>query len=286
MNRLLSLFYLLPFCACSQYGVLNLVTPLPSSINECSGMYSYEGQTFWMLEDGGNSAKLREVDTLGAIVRTLEVEEIKNNDWEALTADAQGNLYIGDFGNNKNEREDLAIYKISDPRALKGKRATAEAIRFYYPDQKDFPPKKKGLFFDAEAFVHQGSYLYVITKNRSSASDGVATVYRIPDSPGYYAAEIVARLSLCDDPRTCQVTDAALSPDGTRLVLLGYGKLWVYETSDLSSLGNLEGREIDLKANTQLEAVCFASDSLLYLTDERSLGRGGNLYRLPLPVSE
>ncbi len=286
MNRILSLLYLLPLWGCSQFGALDRVTPLPRFLSETSGMYSYNSHTFWVLEDGGNAPLLRELDTLGTILRTLKVTQAENEDWEALTADSLGNLYVGDFGNNNNDREDLVIYRLPDPRALTGKQVKAEAIRFYYPDQKAFPPKKNEMFFDAEALFHHGSYLYVVTKNRARPSDGVATVYRIPDRPGIYPAEKVARLSLCDDPRTCQVTDAALSPDGSRLVLLGYGKLWVYESFDLASLGRLEGREIDLRANTQLEAICFASDSLLYLADERSLGRGGNLYRLPLPLPE
>lgn len=286
MNRVLSLLCLLPLWGCSQFGILERVAPLPRFINECSGMYSYNGQTFWVLEDGGNAPRLRELDTLGTIIRTLEIDQAENEDWEALTADSLGNLYIGDFGNNKNDRRDLAIYRIPNPATVEGEHATAETIRFHYPDQKAFPPKKDGLFYDAEALFHQNGFLYVVTKNRARPSDGVARVYRIPDRPGSYAAELVGQLRLCDDPRTCQVTDAALSPDGSRLALLGYGKLWVYETSALGGPGTPEGRQTELRANTQLEAVCFANDSLLYLADERSLGRGGNLYRLPLPRPE
>ena len=286
MKPLLLLPYLLPLWGCSQFGVLDSVTPLPRSVDECSGIYSYNGSTFWALEDGGNSNKRRERDTLGNILRSLEVDGVKNNDWEALTADTLGNLYIGDFGNNKNERTDLAIYRVPDPRALSEDQTTVQVIGFSYPDQKAFPPKKKGLFFDAEAFFYHGGFLYIITKNRARESDGTATVYRVPDQPGNYMAEIVARIRLCDDSRTCQVTDAALSPDGSRLVLLGYGKLWVYEPFSIDGLGRQQGRLIDLQTNTQLESVCFATDTLLLLADERSLGRGGNLYRMPLPRPE
>jgi sugar lactone lactonase YvrE len=35
-----------------------------------------------------------------------------NIDWEDITKDKDGNLYVGDFGNNDNERKDLCIYKI------------------------------------------------------------------------------------------------------------------------------------------------------------------------------
>ena len=283
MNRTLLLLCLFPFWGCSQFGRLDRLAPLPRSINECSGMVSLDGQTVWVLEDGGNSSKLRKLDTRGEVLRNLDIEDAKNEDWEALTTDNRGNLYIGDFGNNNNERKDLVVYRMPLPKSAGQESVKAERIDFSYPDQLKFPPKKAGRNFDVEAFFHFGDSLYLITKNRADPFDGTATVYRLPDQPGQYQAETVARLRLCDDARTCIITDAALSPKGDRLVLLTYGKLFVYEAFSPSRLGQQEGRMIELQTNTQLEAVCFASDTLLYLADERSLGRGGNLYRLPLP---
>ncbi len=283
MKRLLLLLCLSPFWGCSQFGILDSMAPLPRTINECSGMVSYNGESVWVLEDGGNADKLRELDKSGQVLKTLEVKNAKNIDWEALTTDATGNMYIGDFGNNENRRQDLVVYRLPNPETAWGDSIRAEKIHFSYPDQSKFPPKKAKRNFDVEAFFHFGDSLYLITKNRAEPFDGTATVYRIPDVPGEYQAQTVARLSLCDDARTCIVTDAALSPKGDRLVLLTYGKLFVYEAFSPSRLGEQKGRMIELQTNTQLEAVCFASDTLLYLADERSIGRGGNLYRLPLP---
>lgn len=286
MKRLLLLLCLPVLGGCSQFGILERMGPLPRSINECSGMVPAGQGAVWVLEDGGNAAKLRKLDPQGQLLTSLEVENAENEDWEALTADDQGYLYIGDFGNNTNERKDLVIYRVPDPDRGVAQTLEAEAIAFRYPDQDRFPPKRAGMKFDAEAFFHHGDSLYLITKNRAVPFDGTATVYRIPDQPGEYRAEIVARLKLCGDARTCQVTDAALSPKGDRLVLLSYGKLFVYEAFSPSRLGDQQGRVIELRTNTQLEAVCFAADTLLYLADERSLRRGGNLYRLPLPRPE
>ncbi|WP_369828775.1 hypothetical protein [Flavobacterium sp. 1] len=62
-------------------------------------------------------------------------------------------MYIGDFGNNDNTRKDLAIYKI-DQSNLQGESANvAYTISFDYPEQTEFPPKKKDLMFDVEAFL-------------------------------------------------------------------------------------------------------------------------------------
>ena len=183
-------------------------------------------------------------------------------------------------------RKDLVVYRLPYPKTDQQESVQADTISFSYPDQRKFPPKKEDRNFDSEAFFHYRDSLYLITKNRARPFDGTATVYRIPDVPGTYQAETVAQLSLCDDARTCIVTDAALSPKGDRLVLLTYGKLFVYESFSPSRLRVQKGRMIELETNTQLESVCFASDTLLFLADERSLGRGGNLYRLPLPRPE
>ena len=269
--------------SCTQYGQLEYVCRLPGPINEASGMITYDGKTVWIVEDSSNPDKIREVDSTGNLVREFKVDHARNTDWEAMTRDSLDRVYIGDFGNNQNYRDDLVIYRLPDHRSEPGDKIDAEAIRFTYPDQKKFPPKKKGRFFDAEALFHQGGHLYIVTKNRAVPFNGMATVYRVPDQPGEYEAEIFARIPICDDRRACQVTDAALSPSGNRLVLLGYGYLWVYE--NFARTGFEEPpRKISLRTNTQLEGICFVTETLVYLADERSVGRGGNLYSFPLPI--
>ncbi len=269
--------------SCTQYGQLDYLCRLPGGINEASGMITFDGKTVWIIEDGSNPDDIREVDTTGNLIREFEVKSARNKDWEAITKDTSGNIYIGDFGNNQNFRDDLVIYRLPDPRVEKGDKIDAAAIRFSYEDQTEFPPEYDSLFYDAEAMFHQGESLYIISKNRSRPFDGKATVYRVPDRPGEYRAQVFARIEICGDRRACQVTDAALSPSGKRLALLGYGYIWVYETFDKDGF-NGTPRKLALKTNTQLEGICFASETLVYLTDERSVGRGGNMYSFPLPL--
>ncbi len=280
--HLLLLTSLLCF-SCAQYGQLQHLTPLPKGLNEVSGMITFSGRSVWVVEDSSNPDKIREVDTLGRILSSFEVSEAKNRDWEALTKDREGHVYIGDIGNNSNKRKKLKIYILPDPRKEKGDKIKAETISFSYPEQREFPPPKAALRFDAEALFHHEGFLYIVTKNRSHPFDGTADVYRIPDLPGTYLAEKLGSISLCEDRKSCQVTDAALSPSGDRLVLLGYGTLWVYEAFTPANLVRQKPRQIPLGANTQLEAICFVGEQLLYLADEKRAGTGANLYAFPLP---
>ena len=269
-------------CGCVRYGQLKSSATLPKKLNECSGMTTLDGETLWVIEDGGNADNLYGIDTRGEIVATFEVSNAKNKDWEALCSDREGNLYIGDFGNNKSQRKDLVIHKLPNPHVEKGDKIPAKQIRFRYPDQQAFPPEFADRRFDAEAFFHDGDSLYVITKNQSDPFDGTAHVYIVPDQPGEYTARKVLQFSTCDDRSSCRVTDAALSPDGKRLVLLGYGKLWIFNDFDKKKFGKGPDRTIDLGATTQLEAICFVRNDLLYLADERVMRAGGNLYAFPL----
>jgi hypothetical protein len=274
---------LLISAGCARTGILKPGADLPRRLNEVSGMTSVDGEVLWVIEDGGNPDRIFALDTLGNLLRSLEVKQAKNNDWEALCSDLDGQVYIGDFGNNRSERTNLAIYKLPNPSIEKGDTITAQEIRFRYPDQEAFPPPFSGRRFDAEAFFHFEGRLYVVTKNQSDPFDGTATVYSVPDQPGEYVAVKEAEFSTCPQRSSCRVTDAALSPDGERLVLLGYGKMWVFEDFRTKRFSGGPDRTLDLGLNTQLEAICFLEEDLLYLADERKMRFGGRLYPFRLP---
>ena len=283
MQLLIGLLSVLFLAGCQPQDTLKATANLPKRINECSGMTTLDGKILWIIEDGGNKDVLYGVDLEGNLQKEFEVSNAKNKDWEALSKDSLGNLYIGDFGNNGNKRKDLAIYKLPNPTIEKGAKIPAEKIHFKYPDQKGFPPPFANRRFDGEALFHHENRLYIITKNQSDPFDGRAHVYSIPDTAGTYVARKELEFATCDTRSSCRVTDAALSPDGNRLVLLGYGTLWVFEDFRKKKFGKGPTNRIDLGASTQLEAVCFINNQLVYLADERLFQSGGKLYRFPLP---
>ena len=53
--------------------------------------------TFWVHNDGGNKAELFEIDRKGKLLTTLPLPKAKNIDWEEITRDEKGNIYVGDF---------------------------------------------------------------------------------------------------------------------------------------------------------------------------------------------
>lgn len=280
---LLLSFLTITLCCCQNSGKLQVLADLPSSLKENSGLAYYGGEHVWAVEDSGGKDDIYAVNFKGKIKKSFDVKNVENEDWEDLTTDLDGNLYIGDFGNNQNYRQDLVIYKLPNPENEKGDKIEAKRIQFDYPEQIAFPPKRTALNFDAEAFFHWENSLYIITKNRTRPYTGKALIYKVPDREGTHKAKLVAEFNTCDDQNSCSITSADISSDGKRIVLLSYGRLWMITdfTFDDFSKGNT--KVIDLGLRTQLEAVCFKDDATILLSDERSHTMGGNLYTFRLP---
>jgi len=267
---------------CANIGKLTYITKLPKNLGENSGIVSIKDSTIWLIEDRGNNDEIYKVGFNGKLTRKLKVKNAKNHDWEDLAQDKEGNIFIGDFGNNSNNRKDLVIYKIPNPEFEKGEKINAEKIKFNYPDQKDFPPVVAELNYDAEAFFYHKGFLYVITKNRTIPFSGQAFIYKIPAEPGEHSAELVGKFVTCKQDVICQVTAADISQDGSTIAVLSYGKLFLFTGFKWDDFSKSKMKTINLEVNTQLESICFLNNHTLLFSDEERGDTGGNLYSLKL----
>ncbi len=256
--------------------------PFPKDLKEVSGMHLDRNNLLWVVEDSGNKNQLYALDQQGKLQKTVEITNALNTDWEDLTYDANDNLYIGDFGNNDNERQNLKILKINAADLADKTAITAEEIEFYYPEQQGFPPKKTQLLYDAEAFFVLGDSFYVFTKNRSKGFDGTSLVYKIPNRVGRHAAQLIGAFKTCGIYQQCAVTSAAISPDLKTIAVLTQGKIWLIENfkkDDILS-GNISS--YDLKELTQKESILFENNQTLLLSDEAKKKTGGQVYRVTI----
>ena len=238
---------------------------LPKEVSESSGLAVLAPGKYLTHNDAGNKPNLYLLNAQGKLEGTITLK-LPNVDWEDLTQDRSGNIYIADTGNNNNDRKQLAVYKLNPEQPEK-----VQAIRFTYEDQKKFPPPKKERNFDSEAIFWYGGYLYLISKDRGQSQ--TAKVYRLPDQPGTHQAELIGSRRL-----NAQITGAAISEDGKLVALLSEEKLHLFR--DFNSVDRFyEGKyeERPLEGTGQTEAVAFEDDDTLILTSE-----GGNLYRYQL----
>ena len=262
---------------------LKEIFAFPEQLDEISGIETTtKSKAIWALQDSGNEAELYALDLNGKISHTLAIGNAGNIDWEDLSSDPQGNLYIGDFGNNHNVRENLCIYKINAKDLAKAETDYAAKIDFYYPEQQYFPPLKKERFYDAEAFFYFQNHFYIFTKNRAVPYEGSTLLYRVENKPGRHAAKFLGKFLTCNSFRKCAITSADISPDGKKVVLLSGAKIWILENFKGDAFFSGDSREVNLKHFSQKEGVCFKGNSKLYIADERDKKSGGNLYSFDL----
>ncbi len=242
---------------------------------------------FWTHNDSGDEARLFAVTADGQLLGEYAIEGATAIDWEAITTDASGRLYVADFGNNFNDRRDLVIYVVAEPDVEIGRAASTGAfpvervIPFHYPDQNQFPDNDR-LNFDAEAIFWAEGRLYILTKHRS---DLRTTLYRLDDSSPTDSVALVRldSFEVGGDPRRYggRVTGADLSTDGQYLAVLCYHAVFIFErpeSGDNYLSRTLNRIELSQESTGQVEAIAWDGNALL-LTNE-----AGMIYRIEQPL--
>ena len=265
------------FSSCCATGRAKKRFKLPAALREVSGLYIQNDSSFWWLNDGGNPAILYQTNPCGKETKRIAFEDLHNKDWEDLSQDEQGNIYIGDFGNNANTRKDLRIY-IFNP-----KEESLDSILFHYPDQKHFPPRPKFRNFDMEAFFwHQGK-LHLFSKNKLGHGNYYCKHYTLEARAGTQTAQLLDSIYL---PKRV-VTAAAISPDGKTVALLAYhfkmrfgflpnSAATVFYFSDFQGdlffNGKMHKRRIPpYVIATQFESLDFFDNRYIYVASEQTL---------------
>lgn len=285
MKKFLLLVASVFLLACQQQSDSDFKTlySLPKKLKEVSGItYFPDSKLIYTLEDSGNKNAIYAINQAGKLDKTITITNAKNVDWEDITKDKNGNIYIGDFGNNDNERKDLCIYKVNKNQLSKDQASAEYKISFSYPEQTEFPPKKKEMFYDVEGFFEYQNYFYLFTKNRSKGFDGTAFIYKIANKPGLQKAIKIGEFKTCNNYNHCVLTSATISPDGKKVVLLSHDKIVLFKgyKGDLFHKGTQT--EIKLNHFSQKEAIVFKDNNTLLIVDEKTNKVGGNVYEFKL----
>ncbi|KFF29077.1 hypothetical protein IQ37_08050 [Chryseobacterium piperi] len=253
---------------------------LPKKLKEISGIaLSDDQKTIWAIEDQGNKNVVYGLDRQGNLIADVLVENGENNDWEEITKDTKGNIYIGDFGNNDNDRQNLAILKLDLKDTSQKTTQVIQTTKFRYEGQTEFPPKKSNWLYDCEAFIEMNGSFYLFTKNRSKGFDGTFLVFKVPNAEGDFEAKLIGRLKLNGKYSDAAITSAAINSKQDQIVLLSHKNIHLLTgfTSDDFSTAKIE--KVPLNHNSQKESVVFLNDRTLLIADEKDKATGGKVYQ-------
>ena len=281
MKLIYAVFFVTIFPLLVHGQKINVLTALQDPIKETSGLI-YLNQKLITHNDSGGKPALYELDSIsGNIIRTVVIRNATNIDWEDICFDSTF-LYIGDFGNNEGSRKDLKIYRvpISSYLTTANDTVTADTIRFYYSDQKDFTPNPFSTNFDAEAIISCNDSLYIFSKNWG---DNLTNIYAVPKTPGTYQISKVDSINAQG-----LVTGATYNPVSNNLLLIGYTFVspFIIEIGDFSfnefSSGTIVRYLIPPPPDFsfQMEGITSLNRNQYYLTAEKFGTSKSALYRL------
>ncbi|MGW6847119.1 WD40 repeat domain-containing protein [Streptomyces sp. NPDC054958] len=237
-------------------------------IKESSGLAAsrIHPGVYWTHNDSDDGPFIYAVDSAtGRTVARVTLKGIgKPRDVEAISLGPDGQLYVGDIGDNRGGTWDhVWIYRFPEPKQLGD--VTVEAAQFTVK-YADGPRNAESLM------VHPVTgRVYIASKDENKGG-----LYEGPAQLSTGGTNEFRRVA--DVP---WVTDGAFSPDGTRLTLRGYFTARTYPWKDGLPVG--EGERVDAPWQGQAESVTYTPDGSTLMFGAE--GEGSRVIAVPVAAA-
>ena len=245
---------------------------LLDSLLDGSSTLFFWNNGYWTFNDHNDNC-LYQIDSTNATIKeTLCINSISSHDMEEISQDSLY-LYFGDMGNNRGNRHDLHILRISKESIL-NQTFAIDTIAFSYEDQTDFTAQPQATDFDCEAFVVTDDSIYLFTKQWASTQ---TTIYSLPKTPGTHIAQRRETYNV-----NGLITGATYMPEYQLIVLCGYSYSSRVKASSLRPFivllydykdhrffsGNKRRLNFKATAKSQVEAIATHNGLDYYITNE------------------
>jgi hypothetical protein len=270
------------FALCQNWKSTKVGSLDTKSVPEASGLVAskmQKGQFIWN-NDSGKSATLYATGMDGKITRTVQIKGFNNEDFEALAlGPCQDNksescIYVGDIGDGMGWRSTFKIGVFKESDFWKSTTISpVSQISYSYPKGDE----------NAEAMiVTNDGKIIVLSKNQS----GISEVYQVESSAritnlGSIDLNNVIAPARNKGPR---ITDAALSADGSKVLLLTYGDIaevnlnLVLKPQPRTSWRKGVDYSVIKGPNLQQqETITYTSDSSFIVSTETESGGAGEI---------
>lgn len=241
-----------------------LVCTISHSLRESSGLIIYN-QQFYSINDSGNLPYLFSFDSKTGAILDSNLIDVKNIDWEELTQSKDA-IFIGDFGDNKQRRDTVFIYKVNK-KDLAQRKISVQTIKIGMPRKHNM-----------EAMTYINNEIHLFTK--SAKNDPYTFHYKLNDAIGFIKPELIDSFMI-----EGQVTGACNY--GSSVLLIGYKPplfnsfIYLYERGkELKKLSLGSAFEIG-----QVEAIYYEKP-YIYFTREshRKLVQKAALFRIDMEI--
>lgn len=229
----------------------------------------------WTHNDSGDEPLVYCIDLKAVPCGAWRVTGAEAWDWEDMAAGpgprpGEPYLYLGDIGDNLDQRTEIIVYRIPEPaaggagpvptRAAPAATAPAEVLRFRYPDGAH---NAEGLA------VHPTTGdVYVVTKDAQSARVFKAAAPLDPSKVATLVQMGTVRLG-AGSRGLEQVTGAAISPDGRRAALSTYTQGYELEVAAGAPFDDIWSQTpapVTLGPRLQGESIAYRLDGRALLT--------------------
>ena len=208
-----------------------------AQLAEVSGMAASHrhDDVLWLIDDGGNPARLFAVSRRGRSLATFDVAGVTKTDWEDLAAfelDGKRYLLIADTGDNGGLRKTLQLHAIEEPARLRNATLKpAWSIAFRWPDgARDCeaiavdPVQKNILLFSKKRHPAELFALPLKPEGKGlQTARLVGTLHGVPQASAEERAANASRARLHG-----QITAADISPDRRTLAVMTYRNVLFY----------------------------------------------------------
>ena len=230
------------------------------AIVEASGLVVQDG-LFLTTNDSGDSGRVFAVDPQTGQTAGVTNWASQPEDVEALAPAGAGAVWVGDIGDNLEERQSIRVTRVPVGTGEREESGTSYELVFPGPAR------------DAETLLSDPATgrLFVASKEIFGAALFAAPTKLSPDH-----SNRLRRIG----PTMTFATDGAFFPDGRHLIMRNYQQAIVYTFPGLEQVADVE-----LPAQQQGEAIAVSSDERVYVTSE---GRHQAVLEvtLPAPVRE
>ena len=257
-------------------------TPVaPGQIDEVSGMVDSRSQpgNLWIEQDSGHPAELALLGYDGKVKGKIAVPSIANRDWEELASgpgpkDGVNYIYIGEIGDNNAQYQTVQIYRLPEPANLQSPISPAQIdrINFRYPQG---PRDAEAMFVDPKT-----KDIYVISKREEKVHLYGLTYPQ--NTSDLSTAQDYGELSFGGGLAN-YVTGAAISPDGTEIMVRTYTTVYYWKRDAGQSIPDAlqygTRRSLVTRLEPQGEAICFDKDAKGFFTiSEKANASSVSLY--------